>query len=50
MKQFYAMCLFLKIKTDKDLSYDVACRREIMPCIKIDKPLVVYRLLGNVMK
>ena len=34
------------------LSYDVASGSEITPCIKIDKPLVVYRLSGtcNVMK
>ena len=32
------------------LSYDVGSGSEIMPCIKMDKPLLVYRLLGNVMK
>ena len=32
------------------LSYDVASRSEIMPCIKIDKPLVVYRFSGSLMK
>ena len=32
------------------LSYDVASEREITPCIKVDKPLVVYRFSGNVMK
>ena len=31
------------------LSYDVASGREITPCNKICKPLVVYRLTGNVM-
>ena len=31
------------------LSYDVTPGNEIMPCNKIDKPLVVYRLTGNVM-
>ena len=31
------------------LSYDVASGSEIMPCIKIDKPLVVYRFSGIVM-
>ena len=31
------------------LSYDVASGSEITPCNKIDKPLVVYRSLGNVM-
>ena len=29
------------------LSYDVASGSEIMPCNKIDKPLVVYRFTGN---
>ena len=28
------------------LSYDVASGSEITPCIKIDKPLVIYRFLG----
>ena len=32
------------------LSYDNASGSEILPCIKIYKPLVVYRFLGNVMK
>ena len=31
------------------LSYDVASGSEITPCIKICKPLVVYRFSGNVM-
>ena len=31
------------------LSYDVASGSEITPCNKIDKPLVIYRLTGNVM-
>ena len=35
--------------TIKHLSYDVASGSEIMPCNKIDKPLVVYRFTGNVM-
>ena len=30
------------------VSYDVASGGEIMPCNKIDKPLVVYRFSGNV--
>ena len=30
-------------------SYDVGSESEITPCNKIDKPLVVYRLTGNVM-
>ena len=32
------------------LSYDAVSESEIMACIKIDKPLVVYRCSGNVMK
>ena len=28
--------------------YDVVSGSEITPCNKIDKPLVVYRFLGNV--
>ena len=32
------------------LSYDIASECEIIPCIKIDKPLVVYRFSGNTMK
>ena len=31
------------------LSYDVASGSEITPCNKIDKPLVIYRFMGNVM-
>ena len=31
------------------LSYDVESGSKIMPCNKIDRPLVVYRFLGNVM-
>ena len=31
------------------LYYDVASESEITPCIKIDKPLVVYTFTGNVM-
>ena len=30
-------------------SYDVASESEVTPCNKIDKPLVVYRFMGNVM-
>ena len=33
-----------------DLSYDVPSGIEITQCIKIDKPLVVYRCSGNVIK
>ena len=32
-----------------NLSYDVASGNAITPCNKIDKPLVVYRFLGNLM-
>ena len=32
------------------LSYDVASGRKINTCIKIDKPQLVYRFLGNIMK
>ena len=46
-------CIDLEsIKTNlanSHLSYDVASGSEITPCNKIDKPLVVYRLSGNVM-
>ena len=38
-----------KKEKKKCLSYDVASGSEITPCNKIDKPLVVYRLTGNVM-
>ena len=31
------------------LSYDVTSGSEIAQCNKIDKPLVVYRFLGNIM-
>ena len=34
----------------KFLSHDVASESDITPCIKINKPLVVYRFMGNVMK
>ena len=37
----YLFCYFL--------SYDGASESEITPCNKIDKPLVVYRFMGNVM-
>ena len=32
------------------LSYDIPSESDITPCIQIDKPLVVYRFSGNVMK
>ena len=31
------------------LSHDIASESDRTPCIKIDKPLVVYRFTGNVM-
>ena len=34
---------------NNNLSYDVASERKITTCIKIDKPLVVYRFTENVM-
>ena len=30
-----------------NLSYDIGSRSEITPYNKIDKPLVVYRFMGN---
>ena len=30
------------------LSHDIASESEIMPCNKIDTPLVVYRLVCNI--
>ena len=33
----------------KILLYDVASGSELMPCNKIDTPLVAYRFWGNVM-
>ena len=32
-----------------ELSYDIS-GSELKPCIIVDKPLVVYRFSGNVMK
>ena len=32
------------------IEYEVASGSELTSCNKIDKPLVVYRFLGNVMK
>ena len=58
----YESVLFalIKIYTEKEiqnifgnynlLSYDVTSESEIMPCIKMDKPLVVYNFSGKVMK
>ena len=39
-----------KVIYKEDLSHDVASGSDITLCNKIDKPLVVYRFLGNVMK
>ena len=49
-KKFNESTLGLKAK--KGLSYDVGSGSEKTPCIKIDKPLVVYRFSGtcNIMK
>ena len=33
-----------------NLSYEIGSRSEIMPCNKINKPLVDYRFTGNVMR
>ena len=38
------------LKPNDMISYDVTSESEITPCIKIDKPLVVYRFCGNGMK
>ena len=50
----YAICMhifldYVNMFLISFLSYDVASWSEITPCNKIDKPLVVYRFLGNVM-
>ena len=45
-KLFGTHVVFLK---EFFLSYDVAAESEITPCNKIDKPLVGYRYMGNVM-
>ena len=45
------MHIQLKLQDTKDtLSYDVASGSEITPYNKIDKPLVVYRFTGNVIR
>ena len=36
-------------ESNQSKSCDVASESEIKPCNKIDKPLVVYRFMGNVM-
>ena len=41
---------FCCFQTINILSYDIASGSEITPCNKIDKPLVVYRFSGNIMK
>ena len=40
---------FSKCKKNDNNRYHIS-ESEITTCIKIDKPLVVYRLTGNVMK
>ena len=46
----YIMSIYLYLGRYKFLlSYDVASGSEITPCNKINKPLVVYRFLGNFM-
>ena len=52
MHDFFAKANFSIIETlslYSALLYDVASESEIRLCIKIDKPLVVYRFSGNVM-
>ena len=44
-----AVTLIRKTVEEGNLSYDVASGSEITPCNKIDKPLVVYRFMGNVL-
>ena len=41
---------FLLMGVHIALSYEVVSESEVTPCIKIDKPLAVYRFLGIVMK
>ena len=48
-KQFQIWC-FIKGYFLIILSHDIASWDEITPCNKIDKPLVLYRFSGNVMK
>ena len=43
------LVLYTMTNIFNNLSYDVASGSEITPCNKIDKPLVVYRFMGNVM-
>ena len=52
-----SLIIFERYKLDSNtlkitfiLSYDVAFGSEVTLCIKIYKPLVVYRFSGNVMK
>ena len=43
--------LYVLIKSIENmLSYDIASGGEIKQCNKIDKPLVVYRFSGNIMR
>ena len=50
----YKFVEFVLFSTKIDLSYDILSGSEIAPCNKINKPLVVYRLVvykfsGNIM-
>ena len=47
--KFYNKIMETKQIFKQSLSYDVASGSEITPCNKIDKPLVVYRFMGNIM-
>ena len=42
--------LQMATKSKLHISYDVASGNEITPCIKTDKPQVVKRFSGNVLK
>ena len=48
MTSFYGI-ISLMSSTLLYLSHDIASESDITTCIKIDKPLVVYRFIGNVM-
>ena len=56
LRSFYVFCDITgfpaarPIHVHTCLSYDVASGSEITPCNKIDKPLVVYRFSGNVLR
>ena len=46
---FFSYTACIELMSKSTLSYDVTSWREITPCNKIDKPLVIYRFTGNVM-